>query len=92
MIWETRGYMVRKELNMDKLNLKGARRTWNFKERLRSGKETRWPKICLEEIERKAVSDEGKSKWEKEKKKFIKKQGISLKEIREKRREQIWGK
>lgn len=33
--------MVRKELKMDKLNLKGTRRTWNFKERLRSGKETK---------------------------------------------------
>lgn len=34
-------YMVRKELKMDKLNLKRARKTWKFKERLRSGKETR---------------------------------------------------
>lgn len=84
--------MIRKELKMDKLNLKGARRTWNFKERPRLGKETRWPKICLEEIERKGVSGEGKSKWEKERKKFMKKQGVSLKEIKEEGREQIWGK
>lgn len=51
--WETPGSMLREELKMDKLRLRGAKRAWwKYEERLREGKGSEWARRCLEEIRR----------------------------------------
>lgn len=44
--WETPGYIVRKVLKWEKLRLRGAKKAWRFKERLREGKGSKWARRC----------------------------------------------
>jgi len=36
--WKTLGYMIREELQRDKLRIKAGRRAWGFEERLAEGR------------------------------------------------------
>lgn len=63
--WETPGYIVREELKWEKLKLRGAKKAWRFKERMREGKGSKWAKRCLKE--KRNETGERKSRWEKEK-------------------------
>lgn len=55
-----------------------------------AGKGSEWAKICLYEIERKSETGEGKSKWERERKVYMKERRIKQRKIKEEGRDQIW--
>lgn len=60
--WETLEYMVREEVKLDKLRLRGAKRAWGYEERLRVGKGSEWARRCLREIEARSETGEERSK------------------------------
>lgn len=64
--WETLGYMVREEVKLDKLRLRGAKRAWGYEERLRVSKESKWARRCLREIEGKRARQGKKGQNKKE--------------------------
>lgn len=90
--WEALGYMVREELKWDKLIIRAAKRAWDFEERLREGKGSGWARRCLKEVERRGITGESKSKWEKERRKFMEERVIRQSKVREKEKEQILGR
>lgn len=69
--WETPEYIVREELKWKKLRLRGVKKAWKFEKRLKEGKESKWVKRCLKEIEKRNETGEGKSRWEKEKDTYV---------------------
>ncbi|KMQ81435.1 hypothetical protein RF55_26332, partial [Lasius niger] len=49
--WRTPGYMIREEMQRNKLRGRAARRAWNFEKRLEEGKGGELARKCLEEGE-----------------------------------------
>lgn len=54
--------MIKEELKWEKLRMRAAKRAWGFKEKLRAGKGSGTARRCLEEVERRGITGEGKSK------------------------------
>lgn len=81
--WETLGYMVKEEVKLDKLRLRGAKRAWGYKERLRVGKGSEWARRCLREIEGR--------KRERDRKSYMEEEGVRQRKIKgEGKNDKIW--
>lgn len=52
--WGTPGYMVREELQREKLRGRKGRRAWGYERRLKEGKGNELARYCLKEIKRRA--------------------------------------
>lgn len=78
-------YLIREELQRDKLCGRAARRAWGFEDRLREGKGSDLARKCWEQMgERKGKELSG---WERERKEFFVKRGMSVVEVEMKRLE-----
>jgi len=49
--WRTPGYMIREELQREKLRTRAGRRAWKFEERLAEGRGSELTRRCWEEME-----------------------------------------
>lgn len=82
-----------KEHKWDKLGLRAAKRAWGFEERLREGRGSAWVRRCLKKIEWRSETGKEKSRWERERRLYVEKKRVRLREINEKRgNEEVWGK
>lgn len=72
--------------------MRAAKRSWSFEESLRVGKGSGWARTCFEEVEKREITGEGRSKWEKERRKFMEEREIRQSVVRGEGREQIWEK
>ncbi|XP_070529779.1 calponin homology domain-containing protein DDB_G0272472-like [Cardiocondyla obscurior] len=87
------GYMVREELQRDKLKGRAEMRAWKYEKRLEEGKGGVLAKWCWEEMKERAREGRSKGKWEKEREEFFEKFGWSGKEMEDLReRGEIRGK
>lgn len=66
----TPGYMIREELQREKIRSKAARRAWSFEKRLEEGREG-ISKVCLEVIKKRGERRRVLSEWERERKEFF---------------------
>ncbi|XP_011883922.1 PREDICTED: golgin subfamily A member 6-like protein 22, partial [Vollenhovia emeryi] len=72
----TPGYIVREELQREKLRGRLGKRARGFEERLKEGKGSDLARKCWEERKERERKGKGESKWEKERREFLKKRGI----------------
>lgn len=78
MNWRTPGYMIREEMQRNKLRGRAARRAWNFEKRLEEGKGGELARKCLEEVRRREGREGRTSEWEKERIEFIIGRGVEI--------------
>ena len=65
MDWRTPGYMIREEVERDKMRTRAGRRAWKYDEKLRKGEGSEIARECLKEIkERERERGENISEWE----------------------------
>ena len=83
----TPGYMVREEIQRDKLRGKAGRRAWKYERRLEEGGGSELARMCLEEIKERCRTKKVGSGWEGERRSFWEDRGGSLEELGEEREE-----
>ncbi|XP_011862008.1 PREDICTED: uncharacterized protein LOC105558746 [Vollenhovia emeryi] len=82
----TPGYMVREEVQREKLRERaGLRRAWEWERRLEEGKGSEIARRCLEEIKRRAEGGKELSRWERGRIEFFERRGWEIKEVRRRR-------
>ncbi|XP_043465341.1 uncharacterized protein LOC122500467 [Leptopilina heterotoma] len=70
------GYMLREELEREKMVVRQRKRAWRFEEKLRQGGGSDWARMCLEKIEeREARGAREMTRWEKMRRKVRKDKG-----------------
>lgn len=85
----TPGYMVREELQREKLRTRAGRRAWRMEERLAEGRGSELARRCWEEVREKAGRGGKLSEWERERQSFFEERGEEVGEM-EKGREEGW--
>jgi len=80
-------YMIREELQREKLRTRAGRRAWSFEKRLEEGRGSELARECRREIRERGL--EGKKGtfvgWEKERREYFKDRGIKLEEMERKK-------
>lgn len=83
----TPGYLIREEVERDKLRERAGRRAWRFERRLEEGKGSKLARLCWEEVRRRGRERETGSGWEEERRKFFEDRGGDVREVEERRKE-----
>ncbi|XP_070526501.1 golgin subfamily A member 6-like protein 1 [Cardiocondyla obscurior] len=78
-------YMIREELQREKLRGKAGMRAWKYEIRLNEGRGDELARWCWKEIKEKAREGKTIERWKKKRKEYYKKMGWSIKEVEEKR-------
>src|SRR5436190_2741828 len=73
---ETQGYMVREEVQREKLRHRAGKRAWGFEKRLEGERGSEIARKCWEEIKERARKGKGDSKWERERAKYFEDRGV----------------
>lgn len=73
--WSTPGYMVREEIQRDKLRSRAGRRAWAYEKRLDEGKGSGLARKCVEEIRARGRVGRVGLGWEEERKMFVEHRG-----------------
>ena len=74
--WGTPGYMIREELQRDKVKTRAGRRAWTFEGRLAEGKGSALARKCWEEMRERMERGKEISAWERERQDFFRERGI----------------
>jgi len=85
--WRVPGYMIREELQRDKLRGRAGRRAWGFEERLAEGRGSELARRCWEEMRERGKRGGSLSKWERERQEFFEERGKELKKMEKEREE-----
>ncbi|XP_043276027.1 uncharacterized protein [Venturia canescens] len=78
---EVAGYMVREELQRDKLKVRSGMRAWGYEKRLETGKGGELARRCRGEMKRRAGRRQEAGGWESERKEFYLRMGWDLEEV-----------
>jgi len=81
-------YMMREELQKEKLRGRAGRRAWEFEKRLEEGRGGGLARDCLEEIRERFREERTLTCWEREREKFFEERGVKREEVEEKNREE----
>jgi len=84
--WRVPGYLIREELQREKLRVRAGRRAWRMEERLAEGKGSGMARRYWEEMRRRARAGEELSGWEKERQDFFRERGVKLGAMEESRK------
>ncbi|KAL6433515.1 hypothetical protein ACFW04_006545 [Cataglyphis niger] len=85
--WGTPGYMVREELQREKLRGRSGRRAWGFEKRLEEGRGSGIARRCWEELKERSRKKIDLSKWEEERCRYFEDRGMGMVEVEAKRSE-----
>ncbi|XP_068994227.1 trichohyalin-like [Neodiprion pinetum] len=77
----TPGYLVREELQREKLRIRAGRRAWNFERKLERGEGSELARRCWEEIRDKAEAGRQGSRWKRERESFFAERGAESREV-----------
>jgi len=69
-------YLVREELQKDKLSIRAGRRAWEYERRLRMGKGSEIAMKCWEDLRGRNWRRRAESGWEGERRKYFERKGI----------------
>lgn len=87
----TPGYLVREEMQRDKLRGRTGGRAWGYEKRLSEGKGSDLARRCWIEMRERSKGVGKISDWEIERKKFFEERGFSLEEVEGERENGEWG-
>lgn len=85
----TPGYLMKEELQRDKLRGRAGRRPWGYKRRFEEGRGSELARSCWREIKKRAKEEKGILEWEKGRKKFFENRGLSVKEMERRRKGEL---
>lgn len=94
----TPGYLMREELQREKLRGRAGKRAWAFENRLREGKGSSLARRCWEKMKERTRQGKASSDWENERKMFFEDRELELEEVKRRREEgdlsyrEIWEK
>ena len=80
-------YLVREELQREKMRGRAGRRAWGFEKRLDEEGGSELARECREEMKERFKEGRVRSNWEEERKKFFEKREITIEEVERKREE-----
>src|SRR5436190_13640875 len=83
----TPGYMVREELQREKLRTRAGKRAWGFEKRMEEGRGGELARECWREMRERAREGKTGSNWERERKEYFEEKGWRTEEV-ERRREE----
>lgn len=81
----TPGYLVREEMQRDKLEGRAGKRAWSFEERLEEGKGSILARKCLSEMRERWSRGKVRAGWEEERREFFESRGLELEEVERRR-------
>lgn len=81
------GYMVREELQREKIKFRAAKRAWGFERRIEQKRGGELAEKCWEEVRKRGKKGKEMGGWEGERRKFFENRGVKVEEM-EKRREE----
>lgn len=84
-------YMVREELQREKLRGRAGGRAWRYEKRLEKGGGSKWARMCWEEIKKRGREGKCESEWEGERKEFFTERGCRVEEVDNREGEKDWG-
>ncbi|KMQ85710.1 hypothetical protein RF55_15573 [Lasius niger] len=87
--WRTPWYMIREEMQRDKLRGRAARRASNFEKELEEGKRGGLTRKYLEEIKKNLVKNRAMLEWERERKEFFREKGSEIEKLAWKRENEL---
>lgn len=82
-------YLVREELQRNKLRDRAGLRAWGFEERIKRDEESKLTRDCLEEIKKRAEKGKNLSSWEKERYNFFTERGLRITVLKEEERKNL---
>ncbi|KMQ90926.1 hypothetical protein RF55_9258, partial [Lasius niger] len=88
MNWGTPGYMVREELQSDKLRGRAGKRAWGFEKRLEEGRRSEIAR--RDEMRVRCKKKKGVSSWEMERCEFFENRGLGIEEVEVQREEGVF--
>lgn len=83
----TPGYMVREEIQREKLRGRAGMRAWSYEKKLGEGGGAELARLCWEEMRERAKDGKVLGKWEEERRSFYEEKSWSIKEIEKMREE-----
>lgn len=72
---KTPGYLVREEVQREKLRGRAGRKAWGFKRRLEEGKGSKWARRCWEKMRERCREGKTGSSSEREREEFFELRG-----------------
>lgn len=87
----TPGYLVREELQRDKLEGRAGRRALGFEKRLEEGKGSKLARKCMREWRERWRKGKIREGWEEERKDFFERRGMGVEEMERRREEEEGG-
>ncbi|XP_071568694.1 uncharacterized protein [Temnothorax nylanderi] len=84
---KTPWYLVREELQREKLRGRAGISAWRFEKKLEEGKGSELARLCWEELKGREKEGRAGSSWEREREGFLEERGVGLKELERLREE-----
>ncbi|XP_071572942.1 uncharacterized protein [Temnothorax nylanderi] len=84
---KTPWYLVREELQREKLRGRAGISAWRFEKKLEEGKGSELARLCWEELKGREKEGRAGSSWEREREGFFEERGVGLKELERLREE-----
>ncbi|XP_024868138.1 golgin subfamily A member 6-like protein 6 [Temnothorax curvispinosus] len=81
--WRTPGYMVRDEVEREKMRGRASKRAWKFEKKLEEGNGGGIARKCLEEMKERWKRGKIIGKWEQERKSYLEELGVRVEEEEE---------
>ncbi|XP_024883667.1 trichohyalin-like [Temnothorax curvispinosus] len=81
--WRTPGYMVRDELEREKMRARASKRAWKFERKLEEGRGGEIARKCLEEMKERWKRGKIIGRWEQERKGYLEGIGVEVEEEEE---------
>lgn len=72
------GYLVREELQREKLRIRAGRKAWGWEKRMREGKGSEIARRCMEEMRERYEKRRANSGWEKDRRNFFEERGVEI--------------
>lgn len=85
------GYLIREELQREKLRIRAGRKAWGWEKRMREGKGSEIARRCMEEMRERCGKRRASSSWEKDRRNFFEERGIGMLERKEEEGENWYG-
>jgi len=82
-------YLVREELQREKLRCRAARRAWGYEKRLEEGRGSELGRECRSEMKKRFKEGKTRAEWENGRRRFWKNRGIRIEEIEDKGMEEV---
>lgn len=83
----TPGYMVREEMQREKVRVRAGKRAWSWEKKMEEGKGSEIARSCWREMRKRIKEGRVGSKWKRERESYFEERGWKIEEVEVKREE-----